>query len=52
MRLRCTSFTTTSAAFTKRFAFTPAMEAGLADHVWTLEELVMLLKDGQMTVAA
>jgi len=23
---------------------TPAMEAGLADHVWTLEELVNLLK--------
>ena len=22
---------------------TPAMEAGLADHVWTLEELVGLL---------
>jgi hypothetical protein len=25
---------------------TPAMEAGLADHVWKLEELVGLLKYG------
>jgi hypothetical protein len=25
---------------------TPAMEAGLADHVWSLDELVSLLSDG------
>ncbi len=30
---------------------TPAMEAGLADHVWSLEELVGLL-EGKMEVAA
>jgi hypothetical protein len=25
---------------------TPAMEAGIADHVWTVDELVSLLQDG------
>jgi IS1 family transposase len=30
---------------------TPAMEAGLANHVWTLEELVGLLEDESYTVA-
>jgi len=24
---------------------TPAMEAGLTDHVWTLEEVVALIRD-------
>jgi hypothetical protein len=27
---------------------TPAMEAGLADHVWTVEELVSLLPESQV----
>jgi IS1 family transposase len=31
---------------------TPAMEAGLADHVWTLQELVSLLEGGEFTKAA
>lgn len=31
---------------------TPAMEAGLADHVWSLEELVGLLDRTELTVAA
>jgi hypothetical protein len=31
---------------------TPAMEAGLADHVWTLQELVSLLKTTTLPVAA
>ena len=32
--------------------FTPAMEAGLADHVWTLEELIGLLEAKESRVAA
>jgi len=31
---------------------TPAMEAGLADHVWTLDELVGLLEHGSAADAA
>ncbi len=31
---------------------TPAMEAGLADHVWTLEELVTLLEAKTLPAAA
>ncbi len=31
---------------------TPAMEAGLADRVWTLEELVSLLGYTELTKAA
>ena len=31
---------------------TPAMEAGLTDHVWSLEELVGLLEQKQSGVAA
>jgi len=32
---------------------TPAMEAGIADHVWSLEELVGLLESNtKMNVAA
>ena len=30
---------------------TPAMETGLSDHVWTLEELVSLLEDKLIKVA-
>jgi hypothetical protein len=30
------------ARFTKTLRVTPAMEAGIADHVWTIEELVRL----------
>jgi IS1 family transposase len=31
----------------KTLRVTPAMEAGLADHVWTLEELIHLLDEGE-----
>jgi hypothetical protein len=31
---------------------TPAMEAGLADHIWTLEELVTLLEPKGLSAAA
>jgi hypothetical protein len=31
---------------------TPAMEAGLTDHVWTLEELLQLLQLNPAPVAA
>jgi hypothetical protein len=30
---------------------TPAMEAGLADHVWTTQELVSLLEYKKLTAA-
>ena len=35
----------------KTLRVTPAMEAGLADHVWELEELVGLLERTQMVAA-
>jgi hypothetical protein len=35
--------TTISAGFTKLLRVTPAMEAGIADHVWTIEEVVALI---------
>ncbi len=31
---------------------TPAMEVGLADHVWTLEELVGVLERKESSMAA
>ena len=31
------------AGFIQTLRVTPAMEAGLSDHVWTLEELIALL---------
>jgi hypothetical protein len=31
---------------------TPAMEAGITDHVWTLQELVSLLEYKELTKAA
>jgi IS1 family transposase len=31
---------------------TPAMEAGLTDHIWSLEELVSLLSDAENKIAA
>lgn len=31
---------------------TPAMEAGIADHIWTIEEVVGLLESGKMPAAA
>jgi hypothetical protein len=31
---------------------TPAMEAGLGDHVWSLEELIGLLAGGQTRATA
>jgi hypothetical protein len=36
----------------KTLRVTPAMEAGLADHVWSLEELVGLLDVKSTKVAA
>jgi len=38
-RSRCTSPTTTSAE-SKAIRVTPAMEAGIADHVWSMAELL------------
>jgi len=35
----------------KTLRATPAMEAGIADHVWSFEELIALL-DGKKTIAA
>ena len=32
-----------SAVFTKTLPFTAAMEAGVADHIWTVEEVVSLM---------
>jgi hypothetical protein len=31
---------------------TPAMEAGLTDHIWTLQELIFLLEHKKLTKAA
>jgi hypothetical protein len=39
----CILCTTTSAGFTKTLRVTLAMEAGLTDHIWTIEELINLL---------
>ena len=43
----CTSCTTTSpvptSALKERYPRTPAMAAGVADHVWSLEEIAALL---------
>lgn len=36
----------------KTLRVTPAMETGLSDHVWTLEELVGLLENNQKSLAA
>ena len=35
--------TTTSARFIRRLRVTPAMEAGVSDHAWEIEELIDLL---------
>jgi len=39
-----TSCTTTSGGCIRRFALTPAMDAGVLDHVWAVEEIVALLE--------
>jgi hypothetical protein len=36
----------------KTLRVTPAMEAGIADHVWSLEELIALLDANEMSNAA
>ena len=36
----------------KTLRVTPAMEAGIADHVWSMEELVALLDENEVTKAA
>jgi len=36
----------------KTLRVTPAMEAGIADHVWTLDELVSLLESKVLAPAA
>ena len=36
----------------KTLRVTPAMEAGIADHVWSFEELVALLDVQQISYAA
>jgi len=38
--------------FHQTLRVTPAMEAGLADHVWSLEELVGLLEQQAAEVVA
>ena len=38
-----TSCTTTSVECNQTLRVTPAMEAGLADHVWAIEEIIALL---------
>jgi hypothetical protein len=38
-----TSCTTTSGGSTQTLRVTPAMEAGVTDHVWSVEEIVDLL---------
>ena len=38
---------TISAVSTRPLGVTPAMEAGISDDVWTLDELVGLLKNAQ-----
>jgi hypothetical protein len=38
-----TSCITTSGECITRFGVTPAMEAGIADRVWSIEEIVALL---------
>jgi hypothetical protein len=47
MRSRSTSCTTTHSTLTgnhpRHYPVTPAMAAGLADHVWTVEEVCALL---------
>jgi hypothetical protein len=43
---------TTSAASTKTLRVTPAIEAGLTDHVWTLQELVSILEHKEIMSAA
>jgi len=30
---------------------TPAMEAGISDHIWTIEELILLLESKEITKA-
>ena len=44
IKLHYTSYTTTSGGCIRRFALTPAMEAGVSDHVWAIEEIVALLE--------
>ena len=43
MPWRSTSPTTISCAFHQTLRVTPAMESGLTDHVWTVEELIALM---------
>ena len=40
---RCTSCIITFVRVHNTLRVTPAMEAGIADHVWSIEELVALL---------
>jgi hypothetical protein len=43
--LRYFSCTTIFAAYTLRLRVTPAMEAGISNHIWTIEELCGLLPE-------
>jgi hypothetical protein len=38
--LPCSSLITTGAEFTDCYGWTPAREAGIADHIWDLAELL------------
>ena len=39
----CRAHTTLTQALPRHYPTTPAMAAGLADHVWTVEEVYALL---------
>ena len=44
-RSRSTSCTTISFGFTRRFRCTPAMEAGVTDRLWSLEDMVGIVDE-------
>ena len=48
----CTTCTIISRGFTRLYASLPAMEAGIADHVWSIEEIADLLDENNATMVA
>jgi hypothetical protein len=49
--LRFTTRTTTFCRIHQTLRVTPAMEAGISDHVWLIEEVVSLLDTSDKIVA-